>query len=53
MFEGFGLYALEISVTFFVQTKDFAKYQQVKQEINLRILQILEANQIKLASSVK
>lgn len=53
VFEGFGLYALEISVTFFVQTKDFAKFQQVKQEINLRILQILEANQIKLASSVK
>lgn len=53
VFEGFGLYALEISVTFFVQTKDFAKFQLVKQEINLQILQILEANQIKLASSVK
>lgn len=53
VFEGFGLYSLDISVTFFVQTKDFAKYQLVKQEINLRILQILESKQIKLASSVK
>lgn len=53
VFEGFGPYSLDISVTFFVQTKDFAQFQLVKQEINLRILQILEANQIKLASSVK
>jgi MscS family membrane protein len=53
VFEGFGPYSLDINVTFFVQTKDFAKFQLVKQEINLRILQILEANQIKLASSVK
>jgi MscS family membrane protein len=53
VFEGFGLYSLDISVTFFVQTKDFGKYQQVKQEINLRILQILESKQINLASSVK
>jgi MscS family membrane protein len=53
IFEGFGLYSLDISVTFFVQTKDFAIYQSVKQEINLRILNILETSQIKLASSVK
>jgi MscS family membrane protein len=53
VFEGFGLYSLDISVIFYVQTKDYAKYQSVKQEINLRILQILESNQIKLASSVK
>jgi MscS family membrane protein len=53
VFEGFGLYSLDISVTFFVQTKDFGKYQQVKQEINIRILQILESKQINLASSVK
>jgi MscS family membrane protein len=53
VFEGFGLYSLDLSVIFYVQTKDFATYQRVKQEINLRILQILESNQIKLASSVK
>lgn len=53
VFEGFGMYSLEISVIFFVRTKDFAKFQSVKQEINLRILHILESNQIKLASSVK
>ena len=53
VFEGFGTYSLEISVTLFVSSKDFTKFQMVKQEINLGILKILEKEGIELASSVK
>ena len=53
MFEGFGTYSLDISVTMFVSSKDFTKFQLVKQEINLGILKILEQEGIELASSVK
>ena len=51
--EGFGTYSLDISVTLFVATKDFNKFQQIKQSINLQILKVLEKEQISLASSVK
>jgi MscS family membrane protein len=53
VFEGFGTYSLDISVTLFVSSKDFTKFQMVKQEINLGILKILEKEGIELASSVK
>ena len=53
VFEGFGTYSLDISVTLFVSSKDFTKFQLVKQEINLGILKILEKEGIELASSVK
>ena len=53
VFEGFGTYSLDISVTMFVSSKDFSKFQLVKQEINLGILKILEQEGIELASSVK
>lgn len=53
VFEGFGTYSLDISVTFFVSSKDYTKFQLVKQEINLGILKILEKQGIELASSVK
>lgn len=52
VFEGFGAYSLEVSVTFWVHTADFAKFQSIKQQINLQILQLLDTHQIKLASSV-
>ncbi|MEY2794031.1 MAG: hypothetical protein RJA76_2023, partial [Bacteroidota bacterium] len=52
IFEGFGPYSLDISITFWVNTADFAKFQLVKQAINLNILKALEEHQIKLASSV-
>jgi MscS family membrane protein len=52
VFEGFGPYSLDVSVTFFVGTKEFSVYQQTKQEINLQILEILQQENIKLASSV-
>ena len=52
VFEGFGTYSLDISVTLFVSSKDFTKFQLVKQEINLGILKILEKEGIELASSV-
>lgn len=51
VFEGFGAYALELSVTYFVQTPDFAKFQASKQLINFNILRILEKHGIGLASS--
>jgi small-conductance mechanosensitive channel len=52
VFEGFGPYSLDVSVMFFVWTKEFSVYQQTKQEINLEILEILKQENIKLASSV-
>ncbi len=52
VFEGFGPYSLDISVIFFVETKDLSVYQQTKQRINMRILEILEQEKITLASSV-
>lgn len=51
IFEGFGTYAFEISITYFVQTTDFAKFQSIKQQINLDILKLIEANKMSLASS--
>ncbi|RVU23545.1 mechanosensitive ion channel [Sandaracinomonas limnophila] len=53
IFEGFGAYSLDISVTFWVNTADFSKFQTVKQNINLQILSLLNSNKIELASSVK
>ena len=52
IFEGFGPYSLDISVTIWIQTADFSKFQLTKQHINLQILQLLDEHQIKLASSV-
>jgi MscS family membrane protein len=52
VFEGFGPYSLDISVMFFVETKDLSVYQQTKQRINMRILEILEQEKITLASNV-
>jgi MscS family membrane protein len=52
VFEGFGSYSLDISVTMWVNTSDFSKFQSVKQSINLNILQLLQEHQIQLASSV-
>lgn len=52
VFEGFGPYSLDISVTLWVNTADFTKFQTVKQTINLNILKLLQEKQISLASSV-
>jgi MscS family membrane protein len=52
IFEGFGPYSLDISVMFFVETKDLAVFQQTKQRINSQILEILQTEKITLASSV-
>ena len=49
IFEGFGAYSIDISVTYFVQTKDFAKFQATKQAINLGILKVLEKEKIVMA----
>ena len=51
IFEGFGAYSIDISVTYFVQTKDFAKFQATKQAINLGILKVLEKEEIVMARS--
>ena len=51
IFEGFGAYSIDISVTYFVQTKDFAKFQSTKQSINLGILKVLEKEKIVMARS--
>jgi MscS family membrane protein len=52
VFEGFGPYSLDISVMFFVETKDLSVFQSTKQEINMGILEILHDQKITLASSV-
>ncbi len=51
IFEGFSAYSIDISVTYFVQTKDFAKFQATKQAINLGILKVLEKEKIVMARS--
>jgi hypothetical protein len=51
IFEGFGAYSIDISVTYFVQTKDFAKFQATKQAINLGILKVLEKEKVVMARS--
>ncbi|MEN9960299.1 MAG: hypothetical protein RL045_550 [Bacteroidota bacterium] len=51
IFDGFGAYSIDISVTYFVQTKDFAKFQATKQAINLGILKVLEKEKIVMARS--
>lgn len=51
IFEGFGTYSLDLSITYFVQTTDFGKYQSIKQQINLGILKLIEENKMSLASS--
>jgi len=52
VFEGFGMYSLDISVMFYVQTKDLSVFQLTKQRINLEILTLLNQHKITLASSV-
>ncbi|MEN9957922.1 MAG: hypothetical protein RLZZ474_166 [Bacteroidota bacterium] len=52
VFEGFGSYSLDLSVMFYVETKDLAVFQQTKQRINIQILEILQQENITLASSV-
>lgn len=51
IFEGFGAYSIDISVTYFVQTKDFAKFQATKQAVNLGILKVLEQEKVVMARS--
>ena len=51
IFEGFSAYSIDISVTYFVQTKDFAKFQATKQAVNLGILKVLEKEKIVMARS--
>ncbi len=51
IFEGFSAYSIDISVTYFVQTKDFAKFQSTKQAVNLGILKVLEKEKIVMARS--
>jgi len=51
IFEGFGAYSIDISITYFVQTKDFTKFQATKQSINLGILKVLEKEKIVMARS--
>jgi MscS family membrane protein len=53
IFEGFGMYSLDILVTYYVASKDFNKFQDLKQALNLQILKVLENEGISLASSVK
>ena len=48
IFDGFGAYSIDISVTYFVQTKDFSKFQATKQSINLGILKVLEKEKVVL-----
>jgi MscS family membrane protein len=44
--------SLDLSVMFYVETKDLAVFQQTKQRINIQILEILQQENITLASSV-
>lgn len=48
-FDAFGSSSLEIFVYFFTKTIKWSEYLSVRQEINLKILAILEANKVQLA----
>jgi MscS family membrane protein len=48
-FMEFGEYSLNITVTYLVNTNDYDRYAEVKEQINYKIFEILQKHGIKLA----
>ena len=52
-FMGFGNYALELNVLAFVLTTDYLEYLEIAEELNMRILEIVDAAGAELANPAK
>ena len=52
-FMGFGSFALELNVLAFVLTTDYLEYLEVAEELNMRILEIVDAAGAELANPAK
>lgn len=52
-FVGFGTYSLEINVLAFVMTTDYLEYMEIAEELNMRILEIIDAAGAELATPVQ
>ncbi len=49
-FVGFGTYSLEINVLAFVLTTDYLEYMEIAEELNMRILEIIDSAGVKLTN---
>ena len=49
-FIGFGTYSLEINVLAFVMTTDYLEYMEIAEELNMRILEIIDSAGVKLTN---
>jgi len=49
-FVGFGTYSLEINVLAFVMTTDYLEYMEIAEELNMRILEIIDSAGAKLTN---
>ena len=52
-FMGFGNYSLELNVLAFVLTTDYLEYLEIAEELNMRILEIVDAAGAELANPAK
>jgi MscS family membrane protein len=52
-FMGFGTYALELNVFAFILTTNYQAYLEIAEELNMRILEIVKAAGVELASHAK
>lgn len=52
-FMGFGTYSLEINVIAFIMTTDYLEYLEIAEELNMRILEIIDAAGAELATPVQ
>jgi MscS family membrane protein len=52
-FMGFGSFALELNVLAFVLTTDYLEYLEIAEELNMRILEIVDAAGAELANPAK
>ena len=49
-FVGFGTYSLDINILAFVMTTDYQEFQEITEQLNIRILEIVEAAGVELAT---
>jgi MscS family membrane protein len=52
-FMGFGTYALELNVFAFILTTNYQAYLEIAEELNMRILEIIDAAGVELANPAK
>jgi len=52
-FVGFGTYALDINILSFIMTTDYLEFLEIAEELNMQILEIIEAAGAELATPVQ